>query len=78
MNTQTNPNYNVESILNAIKIYKTAEKLARAIDVSYSTVLNWKSGRSVPSPLNCLKIENATQGQIKKESILIGYNWKNL
>ncbi len=78
MNTQKNQNYNIDAILSAIKLFKTAEKFARAIDVSYSTVLNWKSGRFAPSPLNCLKIENITQGQIKKESILTNYDWKNL
>lgn len=70
--------YNVLSIEKAIAIVGGAEKLARKIEVSYQTVLNWKNGFAVPNPLNCAKIEKITDGAVKREEILPDYPWNEL
>ena len=70
--------YNVLSIEKAIEIVGGAEKLARKIEVSYQTVLNWKNGFAVPNPLNCAKIEKITDGAVKREDILPDYPWNEL
>lgn len=76
--TRKNDRYNVLSIEKAIEIIGGAEKLARKIEVSYQTVLNWKNGFSVPNALNCSKIEKATGGSVKREDILPDYPWEEL
>lgn len=70
--------YNVDSIAKAIEIIGGGERLARKIETSYQTVLNWKNGFSVPSIVNCVKIEKATEGKIKREDILPDYPWDEL
>ena len=70
--------YNVASINKAIEIIGGAEKLARKIESSYQTVLNWKNGFAVPSVLNCVKIERATEGQVTRNDILPNYPWDDL
>lgn len=70
--------YNVLPIEKAIKIIGGAEKLARKLEVSYQTVLNWKNGFAVPASLNCVKIEKATNGAVKREDILPDYPWDEL
>ena len=70
--------YSVLSIEKAIEIVGGAEKLARKIEVSYQTVLNWKNGFAVPNPLNCVKIEKITDGAVKREYILPDYPWDEL
>jgi DNA-binding transcriptional regulator YdaS (Cro superfamily) len=76
--TKKNDKYNVISIEKAIEIIGGAEKLARKIEVSYQTVLNWKNGFSVPNSLNCAKIEKVTDGAVKREDILPDYPWEEL
>lgn len=70
--------YNVSSINKAIFIIGGGEKLARKIETSYQTVLNWKNGFSVPSIINCIKIEKVTGGKVKREDILPDYPWDEL
>lgn len=70
--------YNVSSIGKAIEIVGGGEKLARKIETSYQTVLNWKNGFAVPSVLNCIKIEKATEGKVKREDILPSFPWDEL
>lgn len=76
--TKKDDRYNVLSIEEAIKIIGGAEKLARKIEVSYQTVLNWKNGFAVPTSLNCAKIERATNGVVRREDILPDYPWDEL
>jgi len=52
--------------------------MARKANVSYQSVLDWKHGRASPSPINCQKIEKATEGQIKAEDILPDYPWEEV
>lgn len=73
-----NDRYSVISIEKAINIVGGAEKLARKIDVSYQTVLNWKNGFAVPNSLNCVKIEKITGGVVKREDIIPDYPWDEL
>ena len=70
--------YNVASIAKAIEIIGGGERLARKIETSYQTVLNWKNGFSVPSIINCVKLEKATDGKVKREDILPDYPWDEL
>lgn len=75
--TKKDDRFDVLSIEKAIEIIGGAEKLARKLEVSYQTVLNWKNGFTVPTSLNCVKIEKATEGKVKKENILPDYPWED-
>lgn len=70
--------YNVLSIEKAIEVIGGSEKLARKLEVSYQTVLNWKNGFTVPNALNCVRIEKITDGVVKREDILPDYPWNEL
>ena len=61
--------HNVKAILKAIEIVGGVNNLAIKLGVSYQTVLNWKNQRAVPSHINCVKIEAATNGQVKRDEI---------
>jgi DNA-binding transcriptional regulator YdaS (Cro superfamily) len=76
--TKKEDRYNVLSIEEAIKIVGGGEKLARKIEVSYQTVLNWRNGFTVPNPLNCVRIERITGSIVKREDILPDYPWDEL
>ena len=76
--TKKEGQYNVLSIVKAIEVIGGAEKLARKLETSYQTVLNWKNGFSVPSVLNCSKIEKATNGKVNRKDILPDYTWDDL
>jgi DNA-binding transcriptional regulator YdaS (Cro superfamily) len=76
--TKKEGQYNVLSIVKAIEVIGGAEKLARKLETSYQTVLNWKNGFSVPSVLNCIKIEKATNGKVNRKDILPDYTWDDL
>jgi|GEM_PF-1846890 len=70
--------YNILSIEKAIEVIGGAEKLARKLEVSYQTVLNWKHGFTAPNSLNCVRIEKVTDGIVKREDILSNYPWNEL
>ena len=70
--------YDIGAIEKAIVIAGGAEKLARKIETSYQTVLNWKNAFSVPSVLNCVKIEKLTDREVKREDILPDFPWDDL
>jgi DNA-binding transcriptional regulator YdaS (Cro superfamily) len=70
--------YNVDPILESIKILGGVRQMAIKISVSYQSVLDWKNKRRTPTPVNCLKIEKATEGKIKAEDILPDYKWSEL
>lgn len=76
--TKKSDRYNVLSIEKAIEVIGGAEKLARKLEVSYQTVLNWKNGFAVPNSLNCVRIEKITGGVVKREDILPDYPWSEL
>ena len=67
-----------ESIQKAITIVGGAKELASIIGVSYKSVLDWKNGRTGLNIQNCLKIEQATEGKIKREDLLPNYPWESL
>jgi len=70
--------YNSELIVKAIEIAGGVQPLARKIGVSYQTILNWKKQRFFPSHINCMRIEQATEGKIKREDLLPNYPWESL
>ena len=69
---------NLEMIRKAIDIMGGLTSLSVKINVSYQSVLDWKHGRRVPGPINCQKIEKATDGQVKAKDILPDYPWDEL
>ncbi|CAB4218462.1 HTH_XRE domain containing protein [uncultured Caudovirales phage] len=69
---------NFEMINKAIAIAGNLTELARRVNVSYQTALDWKHGRRVPTPTNCQKIEKATNGEVKAEEILPCYPWEEI
>jgi DNA-binding transcriptional regulator YdaS (Cro superfamily) len=73
-----NNNYNVDAIEKAIELLGGAEKLARKLEVSYTTVFKWRKGQSVPSLLKCIDIEIVTENQVKREEILPNFPWEKL
>ena len=69
---------NLESINKAIELAGGMTAFSLKMHISYQTVMNWKHGRRVPSPLYCSKIEKITERAIKKEEILPDYPWEDL
>lgn len=67
-----------EAVQKSIKIVGGAKELAAIIGVSYKSVLDWKNGRTGVNLQNCLKIEQATKGKVKKEELLPNYPWEAL
>ena len=72
------PQPNLEMIRKAIDIAGGLTPLSVKINVSYQSVLDWKHGRRVPSPVSCQKIEKATDGAVKAKDILPDYPWETL
>ncbi len=68
----------LEAIQRAINIVGGSSKLAKILDVTYQTVIFWKNGKVIPNPLNCAKIEKATNGQVNRKDILPEYPWEEL
>jgi DNA-binding transcriptional regulator YdaS (Cro superfamily) len=66
----------VKAILKAIEVAGGAKELAIKLGVSYQSILDWKNLRRVPSHLNCLKIEKATEGVVNRKNILPDYPWE--
>ena len=48
--------YNIEAIKKAADICGSLSKLAIAIGANYTSAFNWAHGKTVPSPLNCMRI----------------------
>lgn len=69
---------NQEALKKAIEIAGGMQPLATKIDVSYQSILNWKSGRTNISPFTCMKIEEALNGAVTKEEILPDYSWNKV
>ena len=69
---------NLEEINRAIEMTGGLTSFSLKVNISYQTALNWKHGRRTPAPLYCSKIEEITEGIIKKEDILPGYPWGKL
>lgn len=69
---------NLKALEKAINESGGIQNLATKTGVSYQTVLNWKSMRTSISPINCVRIEEATDGKVKREDILPGYPWEEL
>lgn len=69
---------NLEAVKKAIETVGGAKQLASAIGVSYKSVLDWNTGRTGIALGNALKIEKATDGQVKAEDILPDYPWDEL
>ena len=67
--------YNSELIVRAIEIAGGVQPLARKVGVSYQTILNWRKQRFFPSHINCMRIEKATEGNIKARDILPNDPW---
>ncbi len=67
---------NIEAIKKAADICGSLSKLAIAIGANYTSAFKWVHGKAVPSPLNCMRIEKATRGQVTKEEIRPDFDWK--
>ena len=70
--------HNIKAIHKAIQLAGGAPKLAKLIDVTYQSVILWKNGHFSPNPLNCVKIEKAVNGGVKREEILPHYPWDEM
>ena len=70
--------YNLAAIQKAIEVVGGASTLAKKVDVTYQTVIFWKNGKYMPNALNCVKIEKATDGKVKRDDILPDYPWEDL
>ncbi len=69
--------HDVQAIKKAADICGSLSKLAIAIGANYTSVFKWAHGKTVPTPLNCMRIEKATRGKVKKEEIRPNFDWKN-
>jgi len=70
--------YDVSQIMKAVEYFGSSVKLARAIEVRELSVYNWIHGRSIPDPINCLKIQKVTNGQVKARDIRPNYEWDKI
>ena len=70
--------FNKEKIKEAADIFGSAIKLARAIEVGETNVYRWISGKVIPDPINCLRIQKVTKGKIKAKDILPDYEWDKI
>ena len=70
--------FNVEAIIKAIEIAGGMTKLCSKAHIGYQSLLDWKSGRKAPSSSSCLKIEKATNGEVKAEDILPDFPWHTM
>ncbi len=68
--------HNIEAIKKAADVCGSLSKLSIAVGTTYTSAFKWAHGKAVPSPLNCMKIEKATRGQVKKEEIRPDFDWK--
>ena len=62
--------FNVNEIQRAVSILGSRNALAKKINISYQTVSDWLNEKKTPSLENCIKIEKATEGQVKVKKIL--------
>lgn len=70
---------NTEAIKKAVQLLGGNTGFILKTQVSYQSVLDWKSGRRTPNPYNCIKIEEATNGQVTRQEILPNFDWgKNM
>lgn len=67
---------NKEAIKEAAEISGGVKELAEKIRVSYQSVINWRAGKTRPSPFNCIQIEEATNKKITRKDILPDYPWE--
>ena len=70
-------NFNTEEIQRAVSILGSRNALAKKINISYQTVSDWVNGKKTPSLQSCLKIEEATEGQVKVKNILSDLPWED-
>jgi len=68
--------YDVEAVKKAAALCGSTSKLAIAAEVNYGSAFKWVHGKSVPSPLSCVKIEKATDGRVTREDIRPDFDWK--
>ena len=67
-----------EYIQQAIDIVGSTAKLARQLEITSATVYNWLWGKTIPDPINCLKIQKATKGKVKAKDIRPDYEWEKV
>ncbi len=67
--------FNNEKVREAADILGSAMKLAREIGVGEVAVYKWIHAKSIPDPINCLKIQKATKGKVKAKDIRPDYEW---
>lgn len=67
--------FNTEEIKRAADIVGSYHKLSLLLGVSVVNVYKWRDGKSTPDPINCLKIQKLTNGQVKAKDIRPDYEW---
>jgi len=70
--------YNKDEIRRAVEIVGSVIRLAGILRVGQLSVYKWLNGKGIPDPINCLKIEKATQGQVKARDIRPDYEWDDV
>ncbi|WP_139016894.1 transcriptional regulator [Candidatus Odyssella thessalonicensis] len=70
--------YNKEEVQRAVDIMGSAWKLAKVLGIRPANIYRWLKGLGFPDPINCLRIEKATQGRVKARDILPRYDWENV
>ena len=68
----------IDAIKKAIDIVGGNTQLSLKANISYQSIIDWKSGRKSPTPLNCIKIEKATDGKVNRREILPEFPWDEL
>lgn len=66
----------IDAIKRAIDIVGGNTQLSLKANISYQSIIDWKSGRKSPTPLNCIKIEKATDGAVNRREILPDFPWE--
>lgn len=67
--------YDIDQMKKAVDIVGSVARLAGIVEVSGTTVYSWLWGKSIPDPINCLKIQKATKGQVRARDIRPDYEW---
>lgn len=68
-------NLDIEKLQTAINILGGVSALSSKSKISYQSILDWRSGRRAPSVESCIKIEEATDGKIRRKDLLPDFPW---
>lgn len=69
---------NLEALERAIQLVGGSAVLSRLTGITYQSIYNWQKGKVDIHPLNCIKIEKATNGKVKRQDLLPTYPWETI